>query len=144
MNTVLRIAEGMIVDRLISNKAPVTGESKLKLFLVTFSLVTGVGGLALLYYSAYLYLSTIYTLTVVTAIMGALTLLLSFLCVLTLLGIHKYKMWKMRQIREEVMAIAKEALEMFEKEAAKPVNDNPKSSVLASVIAGYAVGNRFL
>jgi uncharacterized membrane protein len=144
MNTVLRIAESMLVDRLISNKAPVTGESKLKLFLVTFSLVTGIAGLALLYYSAYLYLSIIYPMTMVTAIMGVLTLLLSLLGVLTLLGIHKYKMWKMQQIREEVMSIAKEALAIFEKEAAKPVNDNPKSSVLASVMAGYAVGNRFI
>lgn len=142
--SLLAVAERILVDRIISNKIPITGESKFKLCLITFSGLTAVTGIGFLFYASYLWLSVNFSVITTMAVMGGMFVLLSIVSCFILLGIIEYKKKQMRKMTNEIIDAAERALEIFEKEISAPVNDNPKTSVLVSSIAGYLAGERLL
>lgn len=140
----LDIAEQIIVDRIISNKVPVTGESKIKFFLIALSGLLGLAGLGFSFFALYLWLSTNYTAVVTAAGLGISMLVLSALFALSTYSLILYKRREMKRMRKDFIELTEKTLEIFEKELSKPVNDNPKTSVLISSVAGYLAGERFL
>lgn len=144
MASILAIAEKILVDRIISNKVPVTGESKLKFCLITFSGLTAITGIGFLFYAAYLWLSVNFSVITTMAVMGCMFSLLSIAGCLILFAIIEYKKKKMKEMTNEIIDAAEQALEILEREITVPVNDNPKTSVLVSSLAGYLAGERLL
>jgi hypothetical protein len=144
MNSLLDIAEQILIDRIISNKAPVTGESKAKMVLVTLSGILGLAGIGVILYGIFLWLSVNYSQQATMMIMGSIMILLSIFSGLSIYAIQLYKRKQMQIMKAEVLALFEDSISVFEKELSRPVNDNPKTAILASSIVGYLAGERFL
>ena len=144
MNTVLAVAEQMLVDSIIGDKPPVTGESKLKIASLAFSFVMGVMGVGFSLYAFYLWLDLNFTPMMVMALMGAVTLTLSLTGFLIFYAVLRYKRYRMHKMKNELIKTAEETLEIFEEELSTPVQNNPKAAILVSSIAGFIAGDRFL
>lgn len=144
MNSILAMAEQLVLDKIISDKAPVTGESKIKVFLIAFSGFMALIGIGFISYATYLWLSVHYPPVAVMAAMGGIALFFSLLSALVVYNIVEYKNRKIKEMRLEIFKVAEDALNIFEKELSVPVNDNPKTSVLIASLAGYLAGDRFL
>lgn len=144
MNPALAIAEQMLVDRLMSNKAPLTGESKAKLALLVFSGVMGSAALGFAIYALYLWLSTSFTpLTTMLGMAGAMGLL-SLIAIALFFGVSKLKRRIIKQKRDEIIKLAEDALKVINHEASEPIKENPLTSTLIATFAGFIIGDRFL
>jgi hypothetical protein len=144
MNSVLTIAEQMLTDRIIKNKLSVTGGSKLKATLVTFSSLMAFLGIGFFVYGGYIWLSNNYDIITVMFAMGSVFFALSITSGIIIYNIALCKRKKLQAEKENFIATAKEAFEIFQQELEAPVNDNPKTAMLIASISGYLAGERFL
>lgn len=144
MNPAFAIAEQMLMDRLMSNKAPLTGESKIKLILLTFSGVMILGTIGFALYAMYLWLSSNYAPTTVMFSMAGAMATLSVLAINMYFAISAYKRRKIKQKRDEMIVIAKDILSVANHEFSEPIKDNPLTATLIAAFSGYVVGDRFL
>jgi hypothetical protein len=144
MNSVLTIVEQMLNYSIANNKIPVTGESKIKTALVTFSSLMAFLGIGFFVYGGYIWLSNNYDLVTVMFAMGVIFSFLSIACGILIYNIALYKGKKLQAEKENFITTAKEAFEIFQQELEAPVNDNPKTALLIASISGYLAGERFL
>lgn len=132
------------MDRLISNKPPLTGESKLKFLLLLFSGLTALLSIVFGLYAFYLWLSNNYNPTIVMMGMAGATLLLSMLSLSCVLLISKIKKRLILQKRAEIIEIAEDVLSLASKELSEPIKENPLTSALIVSVAGFLAGDRLL
>lgn len=128
----------------MSNKAPLTGESKLKLILLIFSGLMALGAIGFALYAMYLWLSVNYAPTTVMFSMAGAMAVLSVFAVNLFFGISAYKRHKIKQKREEMIVIAQEAISVINHELSEPVKENPLTATLIASFAGFLAGDRFL
>ncbi len=144
MNAALAIAEQMLMDRLMSNKAPLTGESKAKIFLISFASFMGLVAICFMFCGLYLWLSANYSLTVTMFSMAAAAALLSILAIGIFFGISKYKRQIIKKKRAEIIKIAEDTLSVANQELSQPIKENPLTSTLISAFAGFIAGDKIL
>ena len=144
MDNILAIAERVLTDRISNNKFSVTGESKIKTALITFSSLMAFLAIGFFVYGAYIWLSNNYDIITVMFTMGGIFSLLSITSGILVFNIAFYKRKKLQAEKENFITTAKEAFEIFQQELEAPVNDNPKTAMLIASISGYLAGERFL
>ncbi len=144
MNAIMTIAESVIIDRLLSNKPPLMGRVKVELGLFASAILLLVIALCFFIYAAYVWLSLNFPPEMAAAIAGGMILSCSALCVITALTFSRHRQKRMQQVQGDIMQTIQTALDVADSEIAKPVQDNPKTSVLIASIIGYAVAQRFL
>lgn len=144
MNAAYAIAEQMLIDRLMSNKAPLTGESKLKLILLTFSGFMVVGAISFALYAFYLWLVSNFAPTMVMLGMAAAMAFLSVLAISLFFAISAYKHRKIKQKRDEIIKIAQDTLALANNELSEPIKDHPLTATIIASFAGFVVGDKFL
>lgn len=144
MNAIFAIAESMLMDRLMSNKPPLTGESKLKFLLLSFSGFTALLTIGFGLYAYYLWLTINYDPTIVMMGMAGATLFLSLLSLSLVFVISKIKKRIILQKRSEIIEIAEDVLNIASKELSEPIKENPLTSALIVSVAGFLAGDRLL
>ena len=144
MNSVLTIAEQVFTERIANNKFSMTGESKIKTALITFSSLMAFLAIGFFVYGAYIWLSNNYDIITVMFTMGGIFSLLSIAGGILVYNIALYKRKKLQAEKESFINTAKDAFEIFRHDLEAPVNDNPKAALLIASISGYLTGERFL
>lgn len=144
MTPLFAIAENLLIDRLVSNDAPLTGKSKAGIgltFFAGFMLLTACG---FFIYAAYLWMSSRFEPEIAASIAGGFTLMLSALCALGAYAIVQYKRYRLSKLKSEITDTMYSALDLAETELAEPIKNNPKTAVLVASLAGFIAGEKFL
>lgn len=142
MKQLFNLAENLVMSRLLSNKAPLTHVGKggiLLLFCVGWLVFFTLGFLCL---ACFLYMQTVFN-----PVLASLITALVALSVILVLSIAFYVYLKMRQRalarkQEEMRILIQMAQEELGQEAVELTKNNPKTSVLAACISGYALGQQ--
>lgn len=144
MNRTLTFAEQMLSQSIANNKFSMTGESKAKTVLVTFSILMAFLGIGFFVYGGYVWLSNSYDIVTVIVSMGGIFSFLSITSGILIYNIALYRRKKLQAEKETFINTAKDAFEIFQQELEAPVIDNPKIAILIASISGYLTGKRFL
>lgn len=144
MNGVLNLAEQVLVDRVLSNDAPLNGKNKTGISFALISSLFLILGFAFIFYAAFVWLQNNYPAEEAAIMMGGFAIFLAACNGLVAYGLLKYKRKKIKQMKNELIATIEEALEFSNEELADPIKENPKSSVLIASVAGFLAGERFL
>ncbi len=142
MNGLLKVAEQLVVDRLISNDFPLTGSSKARLSFGALSGLFALAGLCFFIFAAYLWLTSNFAPDVAAALAGLLVMIVSGVLALSGYLIKRYKRKRVEELRDDIRESILEALDVLNDEYGAPVRENPKASVCAASAAGYMVGQR--
>lgn len=144
MNAALAIAEQMLIDRLMSNKAPLTGESKIKFTLLAFAGSMALGTIGFLLYAMYLWLNANYDPTVVMFSMAGVTSLLSLLAINLFFALSAYKKRKIKEKRDEIIKIAEDTLTIANHKLSEPIKESPLTATLIASLAGFIAGEKLI
>ena len=129
MNALLETAEQMLVSRIVSNAMPFTGRTKAGLGLAVLTGLMVLTGIGFLFYAAFLWMNTNFPPETAPLYSGVLAFVLALVTSLSGYLIMQYK-----QRRAEKADV----------ELSKPINENPKTTLLIASLAGYFIGGRYL
>jgi len=144
MGALLATAESLVIDRLLSSDAPMTGKSKAGFGLFAFAGLMLLVAVGFFLYAAFLWLDGNYAPEVAAMLAGALTAGVALICGLIAYGVLLYKRHRIRKMRQEIAGTVQTALELADEELSQPVRENPKMAVLVASLAGYIVGEKFM
>lgn len=143
MNAYMQFAEQMIVKSLLSNQFPLTGRSKLGIGLYALSAALCLVSLGFFLYAGNVWLRMSYDPEVAAALTGAMIACLaaliagvSYLCL-------NYRKRKIADIKNEVTKTVHDIMAIASEDIAEPIKENPKSSVILAVMAGYVAGKKY-
>jgi len=144
MHALIGIAEQMIIDRLVSGHAPLTGRSKAVMALYGFAgfLLALAFGYAV--YAFNLSMTGIYTPELAALMTAGLCLGLAILAVLSAILVTMLRRRKAAQFKRDAFEMAENLIAYVDEELKQPVNDNPKTALAIASIAGLIAGKRFL
>lgn len=144
MSLLFTVAEEVLVNRVLSNKAPVTGRSKLGLIIIILTTLFVLAGLGFALYSATVWLNTVFSAHLASLIMaGALFTLALFSSALFLIY-SRYKQSKVKEARQDMAETIEMGINLINKELSEPVSNNPKQAMLIASLAGFVAGDKFL
>ncbi len=144
MNAVISLVEQLLVERLLSNEPPLSGKSKAGLSLMALSGFLVILGFGFLVCAAYLWLAAHYPPEIAAATTGAIILFAGLGCAAASYLILQYKKHRLRKLKSEITETLRVVFDITEEELTEPVRENPKASVVAASLAGFAVGEKFL
>ena len=148
MRAFMLIAEQFLVDRLLSNGAPLSGKSKAGFGLMAFSGLFLIVGVLFMLYAAFIYLDATYSKDMAAFIMGGILMGLAGLTALVSYGVLRYKQRKIRQFKQETIETVEQSLGhvmgILDKELSAPVKDNPKLAIFIATAAGFLAGDKCL
>lgn len=134
------IAEQVLAGYLMNHKIPLTGQSKILLYMFGLSSVLAISGFIFMLFGAYIFLEQLYSVEVACAVIGLV--MFSMTLVLSICGwaVLKYKERQLQKMKSNLMEIAQEFLDMADEYLSQPVNDHPKTYVAMASVAGYVAG----
>ena len=144
LHGVIALVEQYAIDRILSGGAPISHKSKAGFALIAlagFLLLLGIGFLT---YALNLWLYTIYTPQVATAITGGLCIFASLLIVLIAYLILQYKRVQAQKMQQDTLETVHALIELLNEELREPIERNPKTSLAAAVAAGFVAGKNYL
>lgn len=144
MAGLMRIAEHVVIDRLVSNGPPLAGKSKIGMAVTAMSGLLFAVGLGFFIYAAYLWLGNLYAADVATLYTSLLTFALSALLMAGVYIAVQLRKQKMKKMKQEVADSIIHTLNEADNELARSVRENPKSAMMVSTLAGFLVGERLL
>lgn len=143
MSGALKVAEQLLMNRIISNNFPLSGKTKAGLGFGALSGLLVLIGISFLIYAAHLWLTNNFAADAAAALTGCMAFVLAGLSGLTALGVMQYKKSKAEKIKQEIQHTIMQAIEVANDEFGEPIKENPKTAVTAATLAGFMLGNRF-
>lgn len=144
MRALMLIAEQFLVNRVLSNGAPLTGKSKAGFGLMAISGLFLIIGVLFILYAAFLWLNMNYPREIAAMMMGGILMILSLIVAGISYGILRYKQRKIRQFKQETVETVEQVLNHINHELSAPVQQNPKMAVLIATAVGFLAGDKFL
>lgn len=144
MNPLYSVAQQMLMDRFLSDKLPLSGESKLKSMMLAFSGLMALLAVGFILTAAYFWLNLNYPPPITYACMGALSLFIALISLSILYIAMSYKEHRIQKVKHDIIELAENTLDTLEEEFGEPIRDNPKLAVIISSAAGFLAGERFL
>ena len=144
MSALLQTAEQMLVNRIISNAMPFTGRTKAGLGLAALTGLLVLTGFGFLVYAAFLWMNANYEPQVAAFYAGAGAFALAIITTLAAYLIMQYKQRRAEKARQELLQTIHLAMDVADEELSKPINENPKTTLLLASLAGYILADRFL
>ena len=144
LHGVFALVEQYAIDRILSGGAPVSHKSKAGFALMAlagFLLLLGIGFLT---YALNLWLYTIYTPQVATAITGGLCIFASLMIVLIAYLILQYKKVQAQKMQQDTLETVHALIAFLNEELREPIEKNPKASLAAAAAAGFVAGKNYL
>jgi len=144
MEQVLKLAENYVIQRVMSNHAPLTHANKISMVLPALIGITSIVGLILCLSGLYIWLSTIMSLHSALSVMGGVFFSLSVLMVISLICFNRIKAKKTKQAREKLINDIKMGVELLDDELSNIdfIQENPKISASIATILGYTVSSQ--
>jgi len=115
MNRTLKFAEQMLSQSIANNKFSMTGESKAKTVLVTFSILMAFLGIGFFVYGGYVWLSNSYDIVTVIVSMGGIFSFLSITSGILIYNIALYRRKKLQAEKKLSLILLKMLLKFFSK-----------------------------
>lgn len=144
MNALLETAEQMLVSRIVSNAMPFTGRTKAGLGLAVLTGLMVLTGIGFLFYAAFLWMNTNFPPETAALYSGVLAFVLALVTSLSGYLIMQYKQRRAEKAKQELVETIHLAMEVADVELSKPINENPKTTLLIASLAGYFIGGRYL
>lgn len=144
MNPALYLAEQLVIDRLLSDHAPLSHKSKLGLGFMALSVLLVVAGLGFLIFGAYIWLMANFPPETAAFLTGVTCLMTAVLLGLVAVAVLQYKRYRMRKFKKDIMETISSAMALLDEEIGEPIRDNPLSAVMISAVVGYLVSKNFI
>lgn len=141
MEQVLKLAEDMLVKRVMSNHAPLTHTNKAMMALGVMIAALMVMGFGFMLAGLYIYLTATMPLFQALIIFGGVLILLSTVLVGLTCSIEKAKQKKIQDAQDSVKKDIIDFIKRIDTEMinSELIQNNPKSVVSLSALAGYLV-----
>lgn len=143
MQALMPLVEQVIIDRLLSQRAPLMRKNKIGIGLMVLAGVMLLLGLVFAALAGYGWLLMHYPQPTAALITAGFILGLSILS--SLIGVallQRRAPPPRRQNEEEIMEAVSEIMTIVSEELAEPIKENPKTAVILSGVAGFAAGER--
>ncbi len=139
MDQVLKLVENYIVQRVMSNHAPLTHANKISMILPFLIGIMGLIGLVFCFTGFYIWLVTFMPLYSALSIMGGVFFVMALIFSMALIIFNRMKARKMRLARQQFLNDITLGVQLLENEISNIefIQDNPKSSVSLAAILGY-------
>jgi len=140
MKTILPIIQQLLIDQVLSNKAPVSAGMKVTGIFTAICLFFFFAGLIALSYGLFYYFKTLMPVFEAAFITGGGLLLLSLLTMLLLYGYRIHKRKKNECKRQETQKMMNIALEALRDDLAETTRDHPETTLLVTALSGFVAG----
>lgn len=142
MQALMPLIEQVIIDRLLSQKAPLMRKNKFGIGLTVLGGAMFLLGLVFAALAGYGWLLMHYPQPTAALITAGFILGLSILTSLVGVALLQRRAPPRRQDEEEIMEAVSEIMTIVSEELAEPIQENPKTAVILSGVAGFAAGER--
>jgi membrane-bound ClpP family serine protease len=140
MAALMRIAESLIADKLLTTTAALQGNHRIIQYLSVVVGLFGLAGLIFLVYGAHLWLASYYRADSVAMITGLISLFVSLLFACAIFCIMRKKATVLKSIRADIADALQQTMNAADKYVAEPVQEHPVASTLTAGLAGYVLG----
>ena len=146
MDQFLKIAERVLVDRLISKHSPVTHKSKVGIFIFALAGVLFLIGLGMMLYASYVWFTMTYTPLIASMMLSAMLIATSILLCVCVCAVTAYQRRKIIQMRSDITSDISAVINLFEDEfdISQPLKNNPKTVTAIAAMCGFIAGDKFL
>jgi hypothetical protein len=144
MEQVLKLAENYVMQRVMSNHAPLTHANKISLVLpILIGIMSAIGAILCLS-GAYIWLSNTLPLYSALSIMGGIFFIIALLLMLGFTHFNRIKAKKTRHAREQLIHDVKIGIQSLDYELSKIdlIKENPKTCVSIATVLGYVISNK--
>lgn len=137
MQGALRLIEHVLVDRLFTDRAPLTSFEKSGQVLCALSVFFALIGSGFLIYAAHLWLSGHYSPDTAAAMTGVLSFIFAAFVASIVYAAARYRQSRIKKIRKQVANTIKSTLSAMNDEWGDPIRENPKTAMLIGALAGF-------
>ena len=141
MHALMPILEQVVVNRLISNKAPFTNKNKIGLAFAIISGLLFFTAAAFIIIAGYAWLLSVYTMPEAALITAIVILILAFLTVLASYLAFKKRPSLRAEKNDDMTQITSLLYEAINEEWAAPIQEKPKTALLLASIGGFIAGD---
>ncbi len=142
MTPYIKMAEHLLIDRVVSKKFPITGKSKASFGLLALSGFFFVVGAGFFIHAAHIWFGNTYPPEIAAAYTGLLCMGLCAIAAGAMLVIIKQSRRKVEQSTKEAIHQVQGLINAANDEFGEPIQENPKTAVALATALGMAVGNK--
>lgn len=142
MSPYIKVAEQILIDRVVSKKFPITRKSKANLGLLALSGFFGLAGVGFLIYALHLSLGTVFQPEMAAMLTGLCLLALSAISAIVTMFIVKQKRKEVERNTKETIQHIQGFIDAANDEFGAPIQENPKTAVALATVLGVAMGNK--
>jgi len=144
MTPYIKVAEKLLIDRIVSNKFPITRKSKVNIGLLALSCFFFIVGTGFLIYAAHIWFGNNFEPELAAALTGLVCFSLCVLSLAILALLAHYRRSEMEKNTQETIQQIQGFIDTANDEFGEPIQENPKTAVALATALGLAVGNRIL
>ncbi len=143
MRGLLALADVILMGQALGNfgnNLPIVQKSKIghKLMLLS-GLLLGVGTVMVLC-GVFLEIAKAYSPERAAGVTGGILIVIAMICALGAYVFERVKARKIKEVKDEITDAIFAVLDLAEEAVAKPVRENPKTSIASAAVAGYVAG----
>ena len=142
MIPVMKLAEQVLVDRIISNKCPITRKSKAHLGVLALSCFFFITGTGFMIYAGFIWLNKVFEPEVAAAFTGLSLFALSIVFGAMVMALIRYKRVEAERSTKEAIHNLQGMLNAANDEFGEPIQENPKTALITATMLGLAIGNK--
>ncbi len=143
MPSALQLIERLMIDKLFSAPAPLSGLEKTKQFLCLLSASFLAMGFVFLVYGAHTWLSAYYSDAFAAIITGLVSLALSVVIAIMHFAAIRYHKARIRTFRKTITDEIMSSISILENELGDPIRENPKTSLIIASVLGFWIEDQF-
>lgn len=143
MPSALQLIEKLVIDKLVSVPAPLSGVEKTRQFFYVLSAFFLATGLVFLVYGAHSWLSVRYPADVAAIVTGIISIALSVMIAGTLFAVIHYYKTRIKRLRQNITDKIKSSLSTLETELEEPIRDYPKTALVIASFLGFLAEDQF-
>ncbi len=142
MRGTFKVAEQLLISRLLSDGFSPSGKTKAGMSFLTLSGLLLLVALGFFVYAAHIWFIKNYAPEIAFSMTGGVILFFSLICALAAYIVREYKKLKVEKIKSTLIHKMEDIFEVANDEIGEPIQENPKTSVLIASLAGFAAGER--
>ncbi len=144
MSAYLKIAEQLVVDRLLGRAFPFTGKSKAVLMFIALAFVALFTALGFFIHGLHLWFVQEFEPHIAAILTGGSLMFVAFIFAFIAYIILYYKRIRVERMKVDIAHQVQSAFLVANTELGQPVKNNPKLSILAAALAGLIAGDKIL
>ncbi len=142
MRGYMKVAEQLLISRIMSNGFPLSGKSKTGFSLMALSGLMLAVALGFFVYAAHLWFAKTYEPEVAALFTAAIALGLSVISLISSYFVLQYRKFKMRRMKDEITSKIQSTIDVANDEFGDVIQDNPKAAVALASVAGFLAGEK--